>query len=267
MTIAEIDFGRLYREHHAAANRNPKPASAWDARAADMSRKAGTSPYVDAFIRRMDLTGVHTLLDVGCGPGTICLPLADRLQRVVGLDFSRRMLDGLLDNAARLGCSNVEALHLSWEDDWSAVPACDVVVASRSTAVADMEAALHKLNDKARRRVYLTCLVGGRFIDRAVVDVVGRDAPAFPDYIYAVNILYRMGIHPRVDYIEQEGRLAGAGDFDEFARRVAWALGDLSGEEQDRLRTWYERAAPAPDVARAPMRWAFIAWEKSGRQA
>lgn len=263
MKLDSIDFGRLYREHHAAANRAPKPASEWDARAADMSRKALQSRYVDEFIGRMNLAGTQTLLDVGCGPGTICLPLAERLSRVIGLDFSRKMLDELLANAAALGHGNVEALHLAWEDDWSAVPACDIVVASRSTTVEDMAAALVKLNDKAKRRVYMTHLVGGRFIDPAVIEAVGRSAstpPALPDYIYIVNILYRMGIHPRLDYIEHEGRLAGAANFDEFAARVAWALGELSEPERARLADWYARQ-PMP-LASAPMRWAFISWEK-----
>lgn len=265
MTIAEIDFCRLYRDHYASAKRNPKPASVWDARAADMTRKADGSRYAGEFIRRMDLTGVQTLLDVGCGPGTISLPLAERLQRVVGLDFSRRMLDGLLDNASRLGCGNVEALHLSWDDDWAAVPVCDVVVASRSTTVADMEAALVKLNEKARRRVYLTSLVGGRFLDPAVTDAVGREVPAFPDYIYVINILYRMGIQPRLDYIGQDGRAAAASNFDEFARHVDWALGDLNEDERARLRAWYERSSPGASFATAPVRWAFISWEKPAR--
>jgi len=265
MSISTIDFGRLYRDHHAAANRNPKPAGVWDVRAAEMSGKVRKSRYVEDFIGRMDLTGAHSLLDVGCGPGTICLPLAGRLQSVIGLDFSPRMLDALRENAAALGHDNVEALQLAWEDDWSAVPACDIVVASRSTTVADMEAALHKLNDKARRRVYLTHLVGGRFIDPAVIDVIGRDLPPLPDYVYIVNILHGMGIHPRLDYIEHEGRLAGATNFDEFARRVAWALGELSDDERTRLRAWHGRVAPSLGAAGAPMRWAFISWEKTSR--
>ncbi|THF63953.1 class I SAM-dependent methyltransferase [Pseudothauera nasutitermitis] len=260
MSLAAIDFGRLYRDHLAAAKRNPKPASVWDARAAELGRKALKSRYVDEFIGRMDLAGARTLLDVGCGPGTICLPLAGRLERVIGLDFSRGMLDALQENAAGLELDNVEALQLAWEDDWAAVPACDIVVASRSTTVADLEVALHKLNDKAKRRVYLTHLVGGRFIDDAVIEAVGRDLPALPDYIYAVNILHGMGIHPRLDYIASEGRLTGATDFDEFAAHVAWALGELSAAERERLHAWYLRQ-PAPSLG-APMRWAFISWDK-----
>lgn len=262
MTIAAIDFGRLYSDHLAAAARAPKPASAWDARAADMSRKAQRSRYVDEFIARMDRAGAGTLLDVGCGPGTIGLPLADRLARVVGLDYSRGMLDALLENAAARGLDNVEAIQLAWEDDWSAVPECDIVVASRSTTVDDMAAALAKLHAKARKRVYLTHLVGGRFIDPAVIEVIGRRQPPLPDYIYVLNILHGMGIHARLDYIEHEGRLAGSADFDEFAGRVAWTLGELSADERSRLRAWYESMPPGHAPSGAPMRWAFISWEK-----
>jgi len=140
MNITDIDFGRLYRSHYVAANMTPKSPDTWDQRAAEMSGRVRKSRYTDEFIDRMDLAGADMLLDIGCGAGTICLPLADRLRRVIGLDFSQRMLDGLLDNAAALGHDNVEALRLAWEDDWSAVPACDI------------EAALHKLHDKAKRR-------------------------------------------------------------------------------------------------------------------
>lgn len=112
---------------------------------------------------------------------------------------------------------------------------------------------------------YLTHLVGGRFIDPAVIDVIGRDLPPLPDYVYIVNILHGMGIHPRLDYIEHEGRLAGATNFDEFARRVAWALGELSDDERTRLRAWHGRVAPSLGAAGAPMRWAFISWEKTSR--
>ena len=110
MTIADIDFGRLYREHALAAARTPKPAKAWDARAGEMQHRGRQSRYAEAFIARMDLAGAATLLDVGCGPGTIGLPLAARLERVYGLDYSRAMLDALRANAAERGLAGDERL-------------------------------------------------------------------------------------------------------------------------------------------------------------
>lgn len=260
MDINQIDFAALYRQHLAAIDRTPKPASSWDARAADMSQKALDSRYATQFVARVNLDAA-SLLDVGCGPGTIGLLLADRLQQVYGLDFSRGMLDAMLRNAAALRLDNVTALQLSWDDDWAAVPVCDIVVASRSTAVDDMAAALVKLDAKARRRVYLTSLVGGRFVDHEVAAVIGRQVPALPDYIYIINLLYRMGIHPRLDYIEHDGRFAGARNFAEFAQRVGWVMGELNADETAALRDWY--AAQETPPSGAPMRWAFISWEKT----
>ena len=70
-----------------------------------------------------------------------------------------------------------------------------------------------------------TCL-GGRLVGRSGIEVVGRELIPQPDYIYLLNILHRIGIHPRLDYLEQEDRFAGLRDFAEFARRVSWSLGD-----------------------------------------
>lgn len=262
MTIEAIDFGRLYRDHLATTTRTRKTASAWDSRAAGMAAKALQSRYATEFLARMDLSGATSLLDVGCGPGTIGLVVAHQLQRVVGLDYSRAMLDAMQAKAAEMQLTNVDTLHLAWEDDWRDVPQCDIVVASRSTTVEDIAPALARLNDKARLRVYLTHLVGGHFTDPAIQDVIGRRTPSVPDYIYLLNILHRMGIHARVDYIAHENRLADAVDFDDFARRVGWSLGELADDEMSRLRTWYEHATPQERQGQ-PMRWAFISWEKT----
>ncbi|HLS82818.1 MAG TPA: class I SAM-dependent methyltransferase [Steroidobacter sp.] len=258
--IGAIDFGRLYREHLAAASRSPKPASAWDGRAKDVSRRSLQSRYAQEFISRMDLSGCDTLLDVGCGPGTICLPLASRLKAVYGLDYSQGMLDALASNASLLGVSNVTPILRAWEDDWSDIPSCDIVVASRSTSVQDLAAALKKLNDKALRRVYLTHTVGGKFVSQEILEVIGRTRVAAPDYIYVVNILHAMGIHARVDYIRNDAHIDGA-DFDDLVRRVSWSLGKLNEDEIARLRRWSEGKEGGARL-RAPMQWAFISWEK-----
>ena len=92
---------------------------------------------------------------------------------------------------------------------------------------------------------------------------MGRKLLPPPDYIYIVNILHGMGIHPRLDYIESEYRLAPPADFEVLARRIAWSLGELTREELARLRAWYDRSPPGTGATDAPMRWAFISWEKS----
>ena len=110
-----------------------------------------------------------------------------------------------------LGLSNTLTIQRAWEDSWDDIPQCDLVIASRSTAVMDMADALKKLDRTALKRVCLTNLVGGSFTDRSMAKATGRDAPSKPDYIYILNILYQMGRHPRLDYIDASGHRGGVG--------------------------------------------------------
>lgn len=258
MPSTQINFGRLYREHFAAAKRRPKSSLHWDDRAAALSAKAPLSRYTQEFIARMKLDDAASLLDVGCGPGTLSLPLAQRLEHVIALDFSPGMLAAVQAAAKQDGINNVETLKLAWEDDWAAVPHCDIVVASRSTMVEDMETALQKLHEKANKRVYLTHLAGGGRINQAASKAIGRPMPTLPDYIYVLNLLHQMGVHPRLDYLDTEADRREH-DFRTFARHAAWALGALNEAELTRLQQWYKsKGKQAP----LPLRWAFISWEK-----
>lgn len=260
-SIQDIDFGSLYREHMAAVGR-PKPPSVWDARAEGMTLPPSDLGYTAEFVRRMDLSDCASLLDVGCGPGHIALAVAHRLSSVHGLDYSPRMLEVFMRNAQAQGVTGVSAILRSWDEDWCDVPECDIVVASRSTAVQDMADALCKLNDKAHKRVYLTSLVGGLFGDTALQAAIGRPVPpALPDYIYILNILHAMGIHARVDFIAAEAPRAVYTHFEDLLRHVQSREGDLSTSEQNKLKTWF-------DVHRLGTRrptsaqWALIAWDK-----
>jgi ubiquinone/menaquinone biosynthesis C-methylase UbiE len=50
----------------------------------------------------------RTALDFGCGVGRLVIPIAERAERVVGIDISEKMLEKADENAVRLGFSNAE---------------------------------------------------------------------------------------------------------------------------------------------------------------
>ena len=129
----------------------------------------------------------------------------------------------------------------------------------------DMADALAKLDAKAKCRVYLTSLAGGRFVDPALYAAIGRTPPPpLPDYIYILNILHGMGIHARLDYIENDNRLRGAEDFEAFERKMVSVLGDLAASEMDSLKAWYNANPGRASAGGSPFRWAFVSWNKSG---
>jgi SAM-dependent methyltransferase len=259
MDLREIDFAELYREGMRRAGRPQRPAGYWDDRAPSMSQSAFDSEYVRRFVERMDLGGCRTLLDVGCGPGTIGLSVASRLEHVYGLDYSAGMLSAFSENARLRGFDCATPILRSWDEDWTDVPLCDVVVASRSTAVPDMEAALLKLDSKARLRVYLTYPAGGHFGADEVCRAIGRPVSPLPDYLCVVGILHHLGLHPTLDYLPGENRFASCVSFDEFRAKVIDIVGPVDHAEEVRLKDYF--AAHREDLAREPMRWAFFSWQ------
>ena len=166
----------------------------------------------------------------------------------------------MLQNATELQVDNVEPILSSWEDDWSAVPICDIAVVSRASIVADMDNALDKLNHHARKKVYMTQLVGGRFVSREIAELLGREDRSFPDHMYIMNMLYQRNIYPTLDYIESASRLAGSATLAELIEKVRWSFGELSSEDEQKITHWYQQDPKYAQQGGEPMRWAFMSW-------
>ena len=265
--ILDIDFGALYRRQARASSFQARSAADWDRRAAPRSRREKGSDYARQFLARLDLAEVRTVLDIGCGSGNLALPLARRVRRVHALDFSPEMLRLLRANARAAGVRNITTHLRGWTDAWKGVPRADLVLCSRAMAVDDLRAALAKMTAQARRRCYLTLHVGPSFLSPDVYRVLRRPVIPRPNYIYAVNILYQMGYHARVDFLHTTGGLA-YDSADQFVDGIRWRLGRLSRPEEKRLRTYYQslpRGADGRTLYRHDFKWALLSWEKPAR--
>jgi ubiquinone/menaquinone biosynthesis C-methylase UbiE len=70
-------------------------AQTWDTRVEAWSTICATpvfQSFRDRILREARLTGVETLLDLGCGTGLVALAATERCARVIGLDVSEEML-------------------------------------------------------------------------------------------------------------------------------------------------------------------------------
>lgn len=267
-TIYDIDFAKLYRNHAAQALRQPKTSADWDKKADNMRSGTGCTndQYIQAFVSRMDLTDAATLLDVGCGGGTIGLAVASGLEKVYELDYSPKMLEVVAERAAEQKINNYQTILKSWEDDWHDVPDCDICVSSRSSMVADIEDALAKLNAKAKKAVYMSMTVDKDFIQRDILKAIGRDDIGFPTYIYAMNLLYQQGYRVSVDFIEANhcAQKLLTQTAEEFVCSVEWSIGALTEEERDRLIHYYHNhQSKLPTVKPMQRPWAFLSWRTS----
>lgn len=70
-----------------------------------------------------------TVLDLGCGPGSLAVPLAEAGARVKGLDSAPGMIEALRAEAARRGLDNLEARCQCWTQART-LPRHDLVLAA-----------------------------------------------------------------------------------------------------------------------------------------
>lgn len=193
------------------------------AKAYDSSRKI----WEDGFRRAADLpfTQADTVLDIGCGPGVLAIPLAMKVRSVIMLDPSRAMLDLAEAHAEARGITNLTSVNESWEEaDLSGLGQVDYVIASYSLAMPDLQSAIAKMNAVARKGVYLYWFNGVTTWEKITADlrplIYGDVSPARPKSDVIYGLLSQMGISADVK------DLAGTAFDKEFPNRTA-ALMDL----------------------------------------
>ena len=181
-------------------------AEFWDAHAHPFASYSRRSPYCDAFLSRARIKPGETVFDMGCGSGTLCIPLSDGGHEVFCADFSEGMLDSVRQVIEDEGIERLTLCHLDWDEDWEArdLPVCDVAIASRSLFMRDIPTMLAKLDGQARRRVCITLNAGRSMFGLSAVAVaIGRGEPDDPaaDWHAAIKAVVDMGYNPQVDYI------------------------------------------------------------------
>jgi len=188
----------------------------WDAQAEIYNRmvqmeKRFTPDQLDCF----ETDPSDTVLDVGCGPGRVSIPMAQRAASVTALDASPKMLEILGRNAADAGVTNIKTLLIDWEDDESVdtVERHDIVIASRSPALGD----IRLLSKLARKQVVLIIwannapcipMIMGSLFKGTRPEGEGGRPPFMPpfDRRFGNNLLYNkiydMGFEPNLKYVD-----------------------------------------------------------------
>lgn len=265
--LNEIDWNLLWQSARKEKSWKKKGPDDWDNKAASFARRNAHSIYNRLFLELLQPEKDWTVLDVGCGPGTLAIPLAQHVRHVSAVDFSPKMLEVIKKEVREKGIRNLSTHELSWADDWQkhGIDPHDVAIASRSLSVQDLRSSLEKLNRFAKKKVAVSDRVGYGPFDPAAFEAVGRELKTGPDYIYTVNILYQMGIHAEVNFIRLKNSHRYS-SFPEALDNYSWMFHDLSGDEQKRLEEYVRSIASNPPDGAVELlpehitTWAFISW-------
>jgi ubiquinone/menaquinone biosynthesis C-methylase UbiE len=198
--------------------------------------------YPGKLLEKIETHPNYSVLDIGCGEGTITLPIAKKVSEVTCIDLSIKMLDILDQKAENEGITNITCLQGDMLDiSLDGMGKKDVVIASRClNGVMEIETMLRKIN-KIGESVYITLRYSENDnIEDKTKSVLNREYPKYPSYMYVCNILHKMGITANVEKLECD-TLNIYEDMDEVIDRYRWKMGGLNHDEELLLRDHFKK--------------------------
>lgn len=242
--------------------------SFWDKRASSFTAYASKTGYGERFLRIIAPDPGWTVLDMACGGGTLAVPMANMVKGITAVDFSATMLALLKMRCWEKGIANVRPILGRWEDDWEelGIGMHDVAIASRSLLADDARASINKLQNAARKRVYISTMVDAGPFDRPMFEATGRKFNMGPDYIHFYNLLYDMGIHANVAFIPENHSNAWE-SHEKALEDQRWMFNNLTPDEEERVKTYLQEHLSFVDGRwRLPYErlclWALMWWQK-----
>lgn len=207
-----VNWEALHNLHAASFRKhvNEKPADFWGRTAAMYNKMAQLEEeYTKNQLETIIVEHSDSVLDIGCGPGRLAVPIARKAARVTAIDVAPEMLEKCKENARQAGVGNLQTFLLNWDDAviGGNVEKHDVVIASRSTGMFD----LIKLNSAAKKYVFVLSFAQSPSLKEArdslfigASDQVTTTLPSNRMFGYNItfNILYDMGIDPSVKVVK-----------------------------------------------------------------
>jgi SAM-dependent methyltransferase len=217
-------------------SREGEAGNMWD-KSADMYNRMARmeKSYTLNQINAFETARTDTVLDIGCGPGRISVPMAQRARSVTSIDSSEKMLAYCRQNAREAGIANLDARLLDWEKAVAGenLEQHDIVIASRSPGMSD----IRKISSFAKKYAVVIAWANAPNIPMIIGDLfkgLDQDRRMPPmridrriGYNVTYNIIYDAGYDPNV-------RIVTDGFTQDFATREQaytelWQLRELPG--------------------------------------
>lgn len=198
----EVDWIKYWQE---ALKQKTDKNKDWDKAAPHFHKRAKKDDYHDLLFSKLILNENDSLLDLGCGEGSITLPIAKQVRKVTGVDSSTKMLELLNQRAQEQNIKNIDTILKSLEDiSYEEIGDYDVVLASRSlNGIIPIEETLKTINEIANKYVFITLFGPENWkIEKEFNEYIGKENKPFPEYNYMFNILYNMGIYANIERLD-----------------------------------------------------------------
>ena len=242
----------------------------WDKAAPGFYKRTRKDDYQDALFDSLILDENDTVLDVGCGEGSVTIPIAKRVKKVIGLDSSTKMLEYLEKRANDNGIGNIETIlrpieEIKYED----IGDVDIVICSRSlNGIIPIDKVLLELNKIADKYVFITVFgPENKKIEKDFDRELGIKTEDFPDYNYFFNILFNLGIYANIERFDLNN-YREYGSIEEAMDNGKFRLDLYDDNEKELLRNYLERILTYDEETKKYYNvkdkadWILIWWKK-----
>lgn len=214
MDSKEINWNEVWKEtleDQLKLNRNVDCSTIWHSeenarRFWKMFQDEKARAITEKRIEDMKLSRDFRVLDIGAGPGTLAIPIAQQVAHVTAVEPSDGMASVMRENIKEYGIENINLIHKDWEEvdvesDLSAP--YDVVFASYSLGMKDIQKSVQKMVDSSSKYIYLYWFAGETSWDmhsrKLWPSLHGCEYQPAPKCNILYNVLYDMGIYPNVN--------------------------------------------------------------------
>ena len=235
----ELDWEYIWQK---SLKKGFKKEKDWDKIATEYSKWLENDDYPDVLLNEMRISSNDTVLDIGCGEGTITRKIAKKAKSVTGIDKSELMLEELNKKAEDENIVNIHTIQKDINDlDYDEIGDYDIVLASRClNGIFNIKNTLLTLNKIANEYVYIT--VFGSSIHKykkEKAEIAGKPFKAGTDHMVLVMILRSVVIEANVLQLECKN-LKEYHTIDEAIERSIWRLGDLEEENKIALENYFK---------------------------
>lgn len=240
----------------------------WDKAASGFFKRTRKDDYNNALFEKLILDENDTVLDVGCGEGSITIPLSKKVKKVIGIDSSPKMLEYLEKRANENNITNIESILKPIEEiTYEEIEDVDVVVCSRSlNGIIPIDKVLYELDKIANKYVFITIFgPENKKIEKDFDRYIGKKTEDFPDYNYFFNILFNMGIYANIERFDLNNYREYS-SIEEAMNNGKFRLDLYNNEEKEKLKEYLKKILTEKDGKLFNVKdkadWIMVWWKK-----
>lgn len=230
----EIDWDQLWT---AKMDKKGDRGKDWSKAAVKYSERASKDNYTEQLISKMIISKEDTVLDVGCGEGSVTIPLSKEVKSITAIDATDKMLEILDEKIKSEGIENIKTVKDDVNDvNLEKYGKFDIVLASRVVnGIKSPKKVFSNFNEMANKYVFITLFGPNNWkLEKDFHEYLSKEYNGAPSYTILLNLLAEMGIYANIINLDV-GPVRTYKTIEEAIDNGKWNLAKFSEEEQEKL--------------------------------